>query len=176
MKRAPLAFALLLATTGALLAQGAPAIARAPVTSIDALEAQMLTRLNALRLRRGLTLLRVSPGLSSAARYHTQDMARNGFCGHDSANGTPFFTRISRFYGRGRGWGTWSAAENVLCHHRRLTAAAALGEWLKSPGHRANLLAPHWRDVGLSALYADDAPGEFSGDGVLLITAAFGTR
>jgi uncharacterized protein YkwD len=169
--RLTLALALAIAVTGAL-AERAPAVEGVALTSADRFEERMLDRLNALRARRGLAPLRVSASLSSAAHRHSADMARNGFCGHDSANGAPFQTRLSRFYGRGSGWRIWSVAENVLCHPLRLTAAAALGQWLSSPGHRANLLAPQWREVGLGAVYAQPRRG---GD-ALLVTADFGVR
>jgi uncharacterized protein YkwD len=175
VKRVLFAFALLLAVTGALFPKGAPAVEQTSVVSVDALEERMLSRLNVLRTRRGLTPLRLSAALSSAARYHTRDMARNGFCGHDSANGTNFWKRVSRFYGQGRGWRVWAAGENVLCHPRPLTAAAALRRWLGNPGHRANLLSSQWREVGVAALYAEP-PGEFSGEETLFVTANFGAR
>jgi uncharacterized protein YkwD len=136
----------------------------------------MLDRLNSLRAGRGLAPLRVSPALSSAADRHSREMARNDYCGHDSPNGASFWSRIAQFYGRGRGWQLWSVAENVLCHPRRLSAAAALGKWLASPGHRGNLLAPQWREVGVGAVYADPGPGESQGDDALLVTADFGVR
>lgn len=176
MKRVLLAFAVPVAVTGALFAQGAPAFEHRSYHSVDALEARMLDRLNSLRARRGLTPLRVSRALSLAARYHSRDMARNGFCGHDSGNGASFRKRLARFYGRGAGWRYWSVGENVLCHPRRLTAGAALGKWLASPTHRANLLSSQWHEVGLAAVYAGAAPGVFEGDDVLLVTADFGAR
>ena len=96
-------------------------------------------------------------------------------CGHDSTSGAPFGTRLSRFYGRETGWESWAVGENALCEPRRLTAAAALGEWLDSPAHRANILAPHWRDVGLGAVYVEAAP-EDPGQDTLFVTADFGVR
>jgi uncharacterized protein YkwD len=176
VKRVLLAFALAVAGTGAPYSQGAPAVEGPSYRSVDMLEARMLDRLNSHRLRQGLAPLRVSRALSSAAHNHSEDMARNGFCGHDSANGTSFRKRVSRYYGRSSGWRLWSAGENVLCHPRRLTAAAALGRWLASPAHRANVLSAQWRDVGLAAVYTDAAPGVFRGDDVLLVTADFGLR
>lgn len=176
MRRVSLSFALALAVTGALFSQGAPAVEQVSTASVDELEATMLDRLNSLRARAGLAVLRVSPGLSSAAHYHTMDMARNGSCGHRSANGTSFWKRLSRFYGRGAGWRAWSAAENILCYERPLTAARALGRWLASPAHRENLLSPRWREIGLAAAYAKAVSGEFGGEDTLLVTANFGVR
>jgi uncharacterized protein YkwD len=171
--RLSLALALAIAVTGAL-SERAPAVQGVAVTSADRFEERMLDRLNSLRARRGLAPLRLSAGLSSAAHSHSVDMARNDFCGHDSANGTPFWSRLARFYGRGHAWRFWSVAENVLCHPSRLSAAAALGRWLSSPSHRANLLAPRWREVGLGAVYRE--PGYSSGRDALLVTADFGVR
>jgi uncharacterized protein YkwD len=173
--RVHLVLALAIAVTGAL-SQRAPAVQEVASSAADRFEERMLDRLNALRASRGLAPLKVSPGLSSAADRHSREMARHGYCGHNSADGASFGTRISRFYGRGRGWRMWSVAENVLCHPQRLTAAGAVSKWLASPGHRANLLAPQWREVGVGAVYADSAPGAFRGADVLLVTADFGVR
>lgn len=173
--RVSLVLALAIAVTGAL-SQRAPAVEDVAYSSADRFEARMLDRLNTLRASRGLAALKVSPGLSSAANRHSREMARHGYCGHDSANGASFWSRISRFYGRGPGWRKWSVAENVLCYPPRLTAAAAVSKWLASSGHRANLLAPQWREVGVGAVYADSAPGEFEGEDMLIVTADFGMR
>jgi uncharacterized protein YkwD len=173
--RFSIALALAIAVTGAL-SQRAPAVEASSQVSADRFEARMLDRLNTVRARRGLAPLRASPALASAAHRHSMEMARNGFCGHDSANGGSFSQRVSRFYGRGSGWRTWSVAENVLCYPQQLTATAAVSKWLASPGHRANVLGPQWREVGVGAVYAESAPGEFSGADVLLVTADFGVR
>jgi uncharacterized protein YkwD len=176
VKRVLLAFALAIAVTGALFSQGAPAVERASFDSTDGLEAHMIERLNTMRARRGLRELRISPALSSAAHQHSVDMARKGYCEHQSVDGAPFRERISRYYRRRLGWRYWAVAENLLCHPGRLGAAAALGEWLDSPGHRANLLSAQWREVGLAAVYTPDAPGEFDGNDVVVVTADFGVR
>ena len=45
---------------------------------------------------------------------------------------------------------------------------------MDSPGHRENILAPGWREVGLSALTVAAAPGVFGGRDVVIITTDFG--
>lgn len=52
---------------------------------------------------------------------------------------TRMLDRLNSLRERGR-WRSWSAGENVLYHPRRLTATAALGTWLASRAHRANLI------------------------------------
>jgi uncharacterized protein YkwD len=175
LKCALLAFTLALVGTGALFPQGAPAVDPS-YASVEELETRMLGRLNDVRIRHGLTPLRVSAALSTAAQQHTRDMARHGFCGHESANGASFSRRVSRFYGRSSRWRRWSAGENVLCHKKRVTAARAVSTWLASPGHRANVLSSQWREVGVAAVYGYDASGEFGGQDVFLVTANFGVR
>ena len=57
-----------------------------------------------------------------------------------------------------------------------MDAARALKLWMHSPEHRANLLSPDWREVGLSAVHVDSAPGTYHGLGVTIVTADFGAR
>ena len=45
-----------------------------------------------------------------------------------------------------------------------------------SPGHRANLLSPRWREIGIAAVHAASAPGVYGGHEVTIVTADFGVR
>jgi uncharacterized protein YkwD len=47
---------------------------------------------------------------------------------------------------------------------------------MASPGHRAVLLSPRWRQVGIGILVRDNAPGVFGGRSVTVLTADFGVR
>ncbi len=66
--------------------------------------------------------------------------------------------------------------ENLLWSTGGLDASHALALWMKSPGHRANILTPRWREVGLSAVSVAGAPGVFGGRDVVIITSDFGVR
>ena len=48
--------------------------------------------------------------------------------------------------------------------------------WLNSPPHRANLLQPKWREIGLGGVHAASAPGAFGGLPATILTADFGVR
>jgi uncharacterized protein YkwD len=170
MKRVLLASGIAVLIAGTLFPPSAPAVALSTGSSAQ-FEAGVVARLNALRTRRGLGPLRVSRELAAAARHHASDMARSGFCGHDSANGTPFRGRLLGFYARRPGWRFWSASENVLCNPGGLAPAAAIGHWLRSPSHRTNMLSPTWREVGVAAVY-----GTYNGEDFLFVTADFGVR
>jgi uncharacterized protein YkwD len=46
---------------------------------------------------------------------------------------------------------------------------------MNSPEHRANILDPNWREIGISAQHAA-APGTYKGLEVTVITTDFGVR
>jgi uncharacterized protein YkwD len=146
----------------------------ATVTSSGSLEAAVLAELNEVRRAYGLTPLRLSAGLAAAATVHSRAMAQFGFFQHESRDGSSFSQRVKRFYAATRR-GTWSVGENLLWG-TRMSAAHAVRLWMQSPGHRRNILTPHWREVGLSAVHASQAPGVFGGRSVFIITSDFGVR
>lgn len=147
--------------------------ARTPV--VGSVESSVLVEINALRRARSQPPLRLSAALSAAAAAHSRSMRARGFFDHASADGTPFWRRIERHYGR-RGFAHWSVGENLLWASPELDARDAVKRWLASPPHRANLLNPRWREIGLSAVRAPAAPGAFGGLDVTILTADFGVR
>jgi uncharacterized protein YkwD len=102
-------------------------------------------------------------------------MAQRGYFSHDSANGTSFDRRISRYYPL-KGAHYWSVGENLLWSSPDVDAASALNMWLNSPPHRKILLTARWREVGLSAVHVPSAPGTFAGREVTIVTADFGVK
>ena len=164
-----------IAAAGALLLAlaapaGAEARAAATATSAGSLEASVLAEVNALRARHGLAPLRLNARLAAAADSHTSSMASRGFFSHRSADGSAYWRRVRRFYGRG------AVGENLLWSELQLDGARALRMWLRSRPHRRNLLTPHWREIGLSAVHVPGAPGFFRGRDVTIMTANFGVR
>lgn len=145
------------------------------LAAADQLETQVLVGLNVVRRQYGLAPLRLSRQLSSAADVHSRAMGTHGFFAHDSRDGSEFWKRVQRFYGSG-GYEKWSVGENLLWSSGTLTAPAALELWMKSPGHRKNILTPRWREIGLSAVSVKAAPGVFGGRDVVIITSDFGVR
>ena len=152
-----------------------PAAPSARSTVLSTYEADIVRRMNAIRMARGLRPLRVSRQLSAAAAYHTNQMGLRGFFEHESANGADFWKRIERFY-PSRQARSWSVGENLLWGSPEISASSAVREWMQSPPHRANILSREWRDVGLGAAHFDTAPGEYRGGPVTIVTADFGAR
>jgi uncharacterized protein YkwD len=171
---------LLLATVAALvcvpaLVPGVGSASRERVVAMDALEPAMLRAINAERRSHGLGPLKISTALSAAANEHSREMATGGFFAHESRDGTSFDRRLARFYPR-EGHGGWAVGENIAYGSPSLTAIQTVELWMHSPGHRANLLSPEWREIGLGAVHADAAPGVYEGLQVTLVTADFGVR
>ena len=139
------------------------------------LENAVVDRMNGVRRSRGLRPLRLNSRLRSAAVFHSNDMGRRGYFEHDSISGTPFWRRIERFY-TSRGFSSWTVGENLLWGTDTYGAAFAIREWMDSPPHRANLLSRDWREVGIGAAHFVNAPGEYRGRAVTIVTADFGAR
>jgi uncharacterized protein YkwD len=169
-----------LAAVALASAAAAPAGARSntnvgAASAMRVLGSQILVDVNRVRAEHGLRPLRLSPRLAAAATQHSWEMARRGYFSHDSANGEAFWRRIETFYASD-GYRSWSVGENLLWSSPAVDAAGALKMWMNSPEHRANLLNRSWREIGLSAVHVDSAPGTYHGLGVTIVTADFGAR
>jgi uncharacterized protein YkwD len=145
------------------------------VKRVSTLDSALLVQVNSFRLAHGLAPLRVSPFLGAAARAHSTQMARLGYFSHNSANGSAFSSRIATYY-PARGYRSWTVGENLLWASPDVGAARALKLWLASPPHRANLLNPRWREIGLAAVHANRAPGVYGNSPTTIVTADFGAR
>jgi len=155
-----------------------PAAAAAPEhahVSLSPLESGVLVDINTFRRAHHLTPLHLNVKLSAAALAHTQQMAQDGYFAHESADGSAFWKRIQAFYGSGP-WAYWSVGENLLWSSPDVTPARALEMWLKSPEHRANLMNPRWREIGVAAVHEAAAPGVYQGLDVTIVTTDFGVR
>jgi uncharacterized protein YkwD len=135
----------------------------------------ILQQLNQIRRAHHLVPLTLSPNLNAAARQHSRDMVVRGYFAHNSADGSPFWKRIKTFYPEPR-YGTWSVGENLFWASGSVTAGGSMTAWMASPPHRANILNPAWRQIGIAAVSSPDAPGTFADLGVTVITTDFGVR
>jgi len=143
--------------------------------ALRSLESGVLVDINAFRRAHGLTPLRLNPGLNVAAQEHSQQMAADGYFAHNSADGSAFWKRIERTYPSATSQ-LWSVGENLVWSSPSLDAKRALQLWLASPEHRANLMNPRWREIGVSAVHAVAAPGVYHGLDVTIVTTDFGVR
>lgn len=133
----------------AILAVGAtaPAPAEAASARLDRQEKRVVRFINSIRQARGLPRLKVSRSLNRAANYHSWEMVVGNFFSHSSRNGTSTAKRVRR-YKRARRIG-----ENLafVPRSKRSNAAWTVVEmWMNSPGHRAVLLSPSFRRLGVA--------------------------
>lgn len=144
-------------------------------TSLRTLNHEVLAAVNNFRAAHGLGKLHESRALDRSARQHSLEMGKDGYFAHPSANGTSFWKRIRHYY-VARHYAYWSVGENLLWSSPSVSAAGAMKLWIGSPEHLANLLAPRWRELGVSAVSVVHAPGVFGGRRVVIITTDFGDR
>jgi uncharacterized protein YkwD len=176
MKRAFLLLGLLLALSGAVAGTvGASDATPAATERLQALDGQILARLNATRAAHGLRPLAASDGLENAAVSHSRDLIQAGVFQHDSPDGTSFVQRLKHFY-TPSGYASWMAGENILYNTANIDADTAIRAWLDSAPHRENMLNPDWREVGIGSVHASTAGGTFGGEPTWVITMDFGTR
>jgi uncharacterized protein YkwD len=142
---------------------------------MTAFESSLVDQVNLLRRAHDLVELKPSHGLFSAAREHDDQMIRFGYFGHSSPNGSPFWRRVAAHYPPERPH-RWAVGENLLSASPGVSPRRALAAWLASPEHRAILLNPAWREIGLVVQHVGSAPGVFGGEPTTVITADFGVH
>lgn len=165
----------LIALVGAVAAPVGSSSNGSTHVALSSLESGVLQQLNAIRVQHGLVPLRLSARLTAAAGQHSQEMGADGYFEHSSHDGTAFWKRIGHWYAS-NGYGYWSVGENLLWSSPTVDATQAMRMWMNSPEHRANILNPRWRQIGISSVHLDSAPGTYQNLPVTIITTDFGVR
>lgn len=153
-----------------------PAGQRPSVKAAD-LVLRIHAHINEERAKQGLSPLAWDKALSRIAASHSRDMATRKYLAHDSPEGQgfPHRYRQAAYTCRIRIGGTiLGGAENIALNHlynsvttvngiahydwnsSEKIARKALEGWMKSPGHRKNILTPHWKREGIGAEIAPD--------------------
>ena len=143
--------------------------------ALNSLESGVLQDLNQIRAEHHLVPLTVSVPLTLSSKQHSIEMAEDGYFDHASHDGTSFWKRISHWYPESS-FKYWSVGENLLWSSPGVDASRALDTWMTSSEHRANILSPNWREIGVSAVHVTAAPGTYHGRPVTIITTDFGVR
>jgi uncharacterized protein YkwD len=117
---------------------------------IALIRAATLCLINRERVARGERPLHRSARLARAAQSHSNSMAAGDYFEHVGPRGmTPLArmravgyissSRVGYEVGENIAWGTLGLA----------TPRAIVAAWMASPGHRANILDPHYRETGV---------------------------
>jgi uncharacterized protein YkwD len=108
-------------------------------------QADLLARINQVRIERGLNSLALVPELNYAAQAHADDCARRGWGSHVGSDGAVLQTRLERAGYFGQNWGeNWVQARN---------AESAFNWWYgeipPNDPHRRNILSPRYSEIGI---------------------------
>jgi uncharacterized protein YkwD len=157
-----------LAAVGVLVAAPASASAGCPdkyahpsQASNKTVKRATICLLNKQRKTHGRRALNPNRRLARAARRHARDMV------------VSFVDRIMRqdYVDPGEGW---TLGENLAWGSYQLaTPKAIVRSWMNSPGHRANILNPRFREIGIGVAMGAPQRGVESG---ATYATSFGTR
>jgi uncharacterized protein YkwD len=118
--------------TALLLALTVTAATPEPCSVLTAGESQIVAESNEARAQAGVAPLVVDCRLMASARRHARRMAREMNMRHSGDN----------------------VAENVAAGQKNAREAVVV--WLRSPGHRANILSRSYRRVGVAGFIGPD--------------------
>ena len=155
---APAALGLATMTAGAAQA-AAPAktSAAAPAKASETtLQTEINRLINVQRTTHGCAALTTDAKLTTAARGHSAYMAQTGTFSHTGRSNSNFVAR-SKAAGYAK-----PSAENIAWGYR--TANQVVDGWMKSPGHRTNILNCKSKTVGVGAVYSANGTPYYTQD------------
>jgi uncharacterized protein YkwD len=123
----------------------APVVASTPVQAVggsNGYEQAVLAEVNNFRAQNGLPPVQLNQTLNKVAQSHSDFQAATGKMSHEGAGGSQVSDRVSAAGYRWR-----SVNENVAWNQQ--TPQEVVQAWINSPGHRANLLSPSVKEVGI---------------------------
>ena len=130
--------------------------------NLSADEKRMLDLHEKARADKGLPKFCVHPDLQKAARAHSKEMIDKDFFKHGNVG-----SRLKHF---GYGWRTYG--ENILYDPGSPDTTESLFKlWMKSSGHKANILNKNFREIGIGA-----STGNYKGGKATMWTTDFGAR
>ena len=165
---------------GAILAAPAAAEAACPneganpskLTPAEAADS-VICLMNERRRAAGVRPLRSDERLERAARRHSNAMDAADFFSHSSPTGNSPVGRI-RNTGYLAGASSWGIAENLHWGSGGPgTPKVTVSRWMSSPSHRASMLSPRFRQVGVGVAKGAPTPGVAN---AAIYTADFGSR
>lgn len=155
------------AASSAAGCEGANVKPKQPRT-VEAARQATVCLLNRARARQGLDRVGADKRLRRAGDEHSRDMARHNYFSHTGRDGSDHGERMRREgyrwerAGEVLYWGT-----GALTRPKRVVRA-----WMESSGHRAVILTPEFRDVGIGLV----AASPFKGSRGATYTGVWGRR
>ncbi|MEG4442550.1 CAP domain-containing protein [Microcoleus sp. AT9_B5] len=113
---------------------------------------RVLELTNIERGKLSLSPLTLNTQLLNAAENHSQNMALQDFFSHTGKDGSSLGSRISA-----TGYQFSAAAENIAAGSS--TPEQVVSSWMNSSGHRANILNPNLKEIGIGYYFLADDTG-----------------
>jgi cysteine-rich secretory family protein len=136
--------------------------------NLNAISTATLCLLNGERADAGLRALKQNDKLVKAAVRHSRDMVDQQYFDHIAKNGSDPVARI-RAAGYIPSVGSWTVGENLAWGTGSLaTPKAIVAAWMKSQGHKENILRASFKEIGLGVVAGN--PRSRSGSGATFTT------
>lgn len=151
---------------------GDSSLAPAP-DNLDQVAASILCLLNAERADAGLAPLTRNGQLDAASQGMSDEMVRARFFAHETPDGRNLVDRV-----KPTGYlpksDKWVLGENLAWGSGGLsTPGAIVNGWMNSPGHKANVLASDYKDIGIGIVLGSPTTAQTGGT---TYTTDFGAR
>jgi uncharacterized protein YkwD len=149
-----------------------------PSLTSSSLEKEIHILINEERWKHGLPLLAWNDALAGVAKKHSLDMAKRNYFSHYSPEGHDFLFRYKQegyACGVHVGRTIYLGAENIALNNlydsvttvngavasydwnsQKKIAETTVQGWMNSPGHRKNILTPHFKSEGLGVVVSPD--------------------
>ncbi|MEA2253740.1 MAG: hypothetical protein QOI62_2820 [Solirubrobacteraceae bacterium] len=155
------------ASASAQTAACAGAQATASAVAPSSVRVALRCLVNAIRAQHGLEPVTPSSRLNLAAQRHGADMVARRFFDHVSPSGGTLSKRVSRA-GYLASASEWTLGEDIgWAPEGEATPAALLDAWMNSAAHRAVILEPVYREVGIGV--AAGVPAAAGGPGTTFV-------
>ncbi|WP_313890795.1 CAP domain-containing protein [Psychrobacillus sp.] len=119
-----------------------PEAPKTEVVQVSSVIQEVVNLTNKERAKAGLKALQMDTKLTQSAQAKSQDMKNKNYFSHTSPTyGSPF-DQMKSF-----GVTYKSAAENIAMGQR--SATEVVNAWMKSPGHKANIMNPSYTHIGV---------------------------
>jgi uncharacterized protein YkwD len=141
---------------------------KGPPVRHDSIERAVVAEVNRIRWEHGRRTLHLNHKLARAADAHSKDMASHGYFSHSSRNGGSWDRRLRHFVH------SKSIGETIAWTSGRDPSQQAtwvVKAWMESPEHRAALLSPLFRRVGIAR-----RNGKLGGSRMTVFTADLSSR
>lgn len=115
--------------------------------------------INARRSDAGMAALEWNEKAAQVARVHSNNMAQYNFFSHQGLDGNLVDGRAGKL-----GLNNWAAIGENIAFMKGYDdpVEAAITNWLRSPGHKKNLLNPDWTETGVGLSVTPDGKYYFT--------------